>query len=105
MLIYETLQATDPDLGGNGLIEYRIAGNNNEFIPFAVDSAEGTITPKQEFIPRDAKQYDFTATALDTPQTGDRLRAETRVIVSLYMYLCNTLGNDNDIVFSLRQLL
>ena len=79
-------QATDPDLEGNGLIEYRISGNNNQVIPFVVDSVEGTITPTQEFIPRDAKQYDFTATALDTPAVGDRLRAETRVIVSVILF-------------------
>ena len=79
IIMFWQLQATDPDIGELGRVSYAIRATNNNAMPFAVDSIEGSIRPLQEFTSDEETQYRFTAIANDggTPSRS----TETNVIV------------------------
>ncbi len=57
------LNATDPDLGRNGWVEYRGLGDANDFLD--VDQISGIVTARVSFDFEQAEMLEFTVVALD----------------------------------------
>ncbi|XP_046579035.1 protocadherin Fat 4-like [Haliotis rubra] len=80
------VQATDPDLGLNGIVSYSVSPIPGLFdeVPFYINF-DGEIYTTKDFSHEEAfpRQFVFKVTASDNAMTSERLQAESNVYVNL----------------------
>lgn len=86
------IQATDLDLGTNGLVTYSIkdASESPANTPFSLSSDDGIVTTKRDLSAELNKpvQYRFRAVASDNPvRFTEKQSDETNVIVSIFTHI------------------